>query len=86
MKLSMLLDDITYEILNSLRTREYYVRELISELKRNPNAIIKRLRILEEHGIIKSVVEEKRRRRKVMFLTEKGYKILAMIDEIEKIY
>ena len=81
--LGILLDDITLEILKALEVEKRYVRELIRTIKRNPNAVVKRVRILERYGLIKSVREEKRPRRKILELTTKGLEIL---DTLYRIY
>ena len=81
--LDVLLDDITLEILMALEVEKRHVRGLIRTIKRNPNTVIKRLRILERYGLIKSVREEKRPRRKILELTTKGLEIL---DTLYRIY
>jgi len=83
---NVLLDDITIEILMALEVENLHVRGLIRAINRNPNAVIKRIRILEKYGLIRSIREEKGHRRKVLMLTTKGLEILDMFYKIYELF
>ena len=83
--LELLMDEITIEILSALKTKEYYVRELIKAIRRNPNAVVRRLKILEKYELIKSRVEGKLHRRKMLSLTEKGKEVSNAIRKVYEI-